>query len=93
MLRIIFNNFQMGKKKNSVALLSYALLALSVIGISIYLYRNPNIREKLSFASSIGVVKNESLSQPIRPTYKFVAFETITPPANAYISDYAKLAN
>lgn len=83
----------MGKKKNSVALLSYALLALSVIGISIYLYRNPNIREKLSFASSIGVVKNESLSQPIRPTYKFVAFETITPPANAYISDYAKLAN
>jgi len=65
------------KNKKGVVILSFVLLSLSLIAIGMYLYKNPNIREKLSFASTIGLNSKKTPSLPIEPLYKFVDFKTL----------------
>ncbi len=77
------------KKKKLVTSLSYFLIVFSILGISGYLYKNSNIREKSSFASSIGLSSEDSL-QPARPSYEFIEFDTGLNPSNASISKFAQ---
>ena len=63
--------------KKSFEILSFVLLSLSLIAIGIYLYKNSNIREKLSFASTISVYKSsvDQSKSSAKPLYSFVKFE------------------
>lgn len=62
--------------KKSFEILSFVLLSLSLIAIGIYLYKNSNIREKLSFASTIGLNSKKISSPSTKPLYKLVDFQT-----------------
>lgn len=80
----------MRKKKKIVISLFYLLILFFVVAISTFLYTNPNIREKLSFASSIGLSNEEPSSLPL-PSYKFVKFENIQRPLNGEIRKFAEI--
>ncbi len=68
----------MGKKKNNriAVLLGYSVLILFVLGIGLYLYKNTNIAEKISYASFISSQQSQSLNSARRRSkYSFEAFE------------------
>lgn len=79
----------MRKKKKIAISLFYLLILFFVVAISTFLYTNPNIREKLSFASYIGLSNEEPSSLPL-PSYKFVKFEIPQPPLNSSINSFAQ---
>ncbi|HKM19792.1 MAG TPA: hypothetical protein VJY47_01035 [Candidatus Dojkabacteria bacterium] len=75
-----------GKKRNIGAILGYSALALCAVGIGVYLFKNENISEKVSYASSR--LLNKSATPPSaerRPAYKY-QFEEFEHP-NDYLAN------